>query len=1027
MPAFAAATFFCRNGSSAARDVLGGPCLPDGFAHCLRRLRVQRALVLQPLRALRRLHVQQLGRVHPHPRRSQADPLAREALDVVAHQRLVDAADLLDVQRLVAQPLPFKDEELVEHQVDGLVVHGGHSHPRAREHVHGSAAVRPPFQEGVGLWIEQLAAAGRNLAVAVVRAEEDRAEQRQQPVPRAEPAAHRVRVAARVPLELRVERLDGQVLAVGLRAHRQEGPVLGVQQEDQPQEDGEQAAVDVVRAARERVLQVARLVPLRGRLEAGEEDLQRLVDLASERLGDGGLAPPRLLQQRGQRVLLRHGEEPPRVEQHEERVEQRPAAGRDEVAQPERQVAGGLAVGRVDQPELLAVGEQPDGHAARAQEAVELGLGRVAPGAGHGLLVVEREPLRQRPDEHEVGLAGSALGRAVVRQPIGGRGARLLPPERARGADRLMALDDLQRQLLRERLAAVEVVGRVAEDVLVEAGVVGDAGRSVIGLDQLGQPGLLLGAVPVHALGVGEDDHRHDEPLVGLGHAEPRLVKALLEVAHRARAYLSGGGLTLEWPPWYPRTMGASRGAWQGSRWGRRRVTALSVGIGAMLVAAGCATNQTAERQEAAALVTSYNLGLRHQLRGRQREAREWFLRAAQASPEDWRTRAKLVQVTQALGQHQERERHRAALLALYRAGKVDSPEFCREQFREGPHSVVVFESFELAGPWATRYRFDVEGAPGRPARRLTLGAYAVTTALARLHGEVGSKEPLFHLDGYEPGRQQHETYDFYTREPAYEEARARVIAILREQTAPLSGSRSPGPALPAWRGRAAGWPGKPRIQRVALSIDGRHGPSYVETTFAELQQLAPSALLGPDERVHVLGPVDEGHAGTWLVATLARAAKHVVITYTPYYNKAVAQNWHDASNGKGSDAFVYFNRSYDPAIPTVRADGRVVGKRGGPSYIGLGHELIHALHMIRGTLVGTTSADVPGDSNIIARGHWFKNKTGKRVKALEDLEELNTIGIGEHRNGPTENDLRREHGLPRRGAHSLKNTMSDQ
>lgn len=38
----------------------------------------------------------------------------------------------------------------------------------------------------------------------------------------------------------------------------------------------------------------------------------------------------------------------------------------------------------------------------------------------------------------------------------------------------------------------------------------------------------------------------------------------------------------------------------------------------------------------------------------------------------------------------------------------------------------------------------------------------------------------------------------------------------------------------------------------------------------------------------------------------------------------------------------------------------------------------------------------------------------------IEDIEELNTIGIGEYRNGPTENDLRRAQGLPLRGAYDL-------
>ena len=45
----------------------------------------------------------------------------------------------------------------------------------------------------------------------------------------------------------------------------------------------------------------------------------------------------------------------------------------------------------VDEPHGLAVGEKADGDAAVAKQAVELGRGRVVPGPGHALGLVEVE------------------------------------------------------------------------------------------------------------------------------------------------------------------------------------------------------------------------------------------------------------------------------------------------------------------------------------------------------------------------------------------------------------------------------------------------------------------------------------------------------------------------------------------------------------------------------------------------------------------------------------------------------------
>ncbi len=64
------------------------------------------------------------------------------------------------------------------------------------------------------------------------------------------------------------------------------------------------------------------------------------------------------------------------------------------------------------------VGQQPDGHASGAQEAIELGRGRVFPGAGGDLGLVEVETGGEGPDEHFVGGTGAAGGGGVVGEEI---------------------------------------------------------------------------------------------------------------------------------------------------------------------------------------------------------------------------------------------------------------------------------------------------------------------------------------------------------------------------------------------------------------------------------------------------------------------------------------------------------------------------------------------------------------------------------------------------------------------------------
>ena len=63
---------------------------------------------------------------------------------------------------------------------------------------------------------------------------------------------------------------------------------------------------------------------------------------------------------------------------------------------------------------------------------------------------------------------------------------------------------------------------------------------------------------------------------------------------------------------------------------------------------------ETAATLDPADFWASYDAGLLRQRRGDYEAARRWLLQAAQANPQDWRTRARLVQVFEALRQPNE-------------------------------------------------------------------------------------------------------------------------------------------------------------------------------------------------------------------------------------------------------------------------------------------------------------------------------------------------------------------------------------
>ena len=128
---------------------------------------------------------------------------------------------------------------------------------------------------------------------------------------------------------------------------------------------------------------------------------------------------------------------------------------------------------------------------------------------------------------------GGELGAGVVLRGLQGS-------QRERGAERLPPLGHVEREGLGDVFARVEGRGRVAQELAEKAREVTDGvalgarvGAAPRGAE-LVQQGLHVGVLPLGALRVDEHGHRDHEPVDGLHHAEPGLVKASVDVAHRA-------------------------------------------------------------------------------------------------------------------------------------------------------------------------------------------------------------------------------------------------------------------------------------------------------------------------------------------------------------------------------------------------------------------------------------------------------------------------------------------------------------
>ena len=211
------------------------------------------------------------------------------------------------------------------------------------------------------------------LQAAVAAAVVDQAEERQQLRPGAVALVHRVGVAAGVGAQPLEEAGDRVVVGVD-RVAGEQAAVLGVEEEHEPHEDGEQAGVDLVRVVGEHLAEQLALALVVGRLEAAEQlveggehllgQLRRDDVLVLAALGEDGRAaaacPAGVKSRSAQSSMCRAAKIG------------RPATSVIS-ATGKVSVAAGLAARGVDEPQVRAVDEQADRHLRSRAAAARTG------------------------------------------------------------------------------------------------------------------------------------------------------------------------------------------------------------------------------------------------------------------------------------------------------------------------------------------------------------------------------------------------------------------------------------------------------------------------------------------------------------------------------------------------------------------------------------------------------------------------------------------------------------------------------
>jgi hypothetical protein len=110
--------------------------------------------------------------------------------------------------------------------------------------------------------------------------------------------------------------------------------------------------------------------------------------------------------------------------------------------------------------------------------------------------------------------------------------------------------------------------------------------------------------------------------------------------------------------------------------------------------------------------------------------------------------------------------------------------------------------------------------------------------------------------------------------------------------------------------------------------------------------------------------------------------------------------------NGEGSDTTIKYDPTYEPDVWTLNPATGAGNFTSSPSYLVLGHELVHAYHSMNGILIPPS----------ITKEHQYVDGIGNTAYATERVEELITVGIFPHEGtNVTENMIRADLGFQER------------
>jgi hypothetical protein len=191
--------------------------------------------------------------------------------------------------------------------------------------------------------------------------------------PGPEALVHGVGVEGGILAETLVEAGEPVVLREGILVG-EDVALLGVEEEDEAEDDGEEGAVDLVGIPAEGIGEELPPGAIVGGLDAAEELVESVKDLLGELLGDLVLELAALGEEPGESGRGRAGEEPGLGEEEVKGVGEGTTGGEEHLGDTEVHPAGALAVGGGDKAEDAPVGEEPGGDAGPTEETLEAGV-----------------------------------------------------------------------------------------------------------------------------------------------------------------------------------------------------------------------------------------------------------------------------------------------------------------------------------------------------------------------------------------------------------------------------------------------------------------------------------------------------------------------------------------------------------------------------------------------------------------------------------------------------------------------------